>query len=279
MLLRRYDPRLRRLAARLIAEPDRVDPVLERAYLRAWRSVPMVVQPASVAEWLYRIVYNACINEVRWAPERPAPPPLAGPRVPLPMAAAQRRLAGLRALAPEERLPLVLVDGEGFSLEATARILGRSETETAADLTRARYRWRGLVVGDPAPLPQESIVELPPPAETEEAPPPAQLADVESVAPELGGHVKVVQRNGGAGAGDPHHVPAAGARQSRASEPTTASKGRRHSTGTDSSTSGLRTSRSRSTATNAQAAVDAGGAVTQVDAGTDAGPPDDVPES
>lgn len=264
MLLRRYDPRLRRLAARLIAEPDRVDPVLERAYLRAWRSVPMVVAPASVAEWLYRIVYNACINEVRWAPERPAPPPLAGPRVPLPMAAAQRRLAGLRALAPDERVPLVLVDGEGFSLEATARILGRSETETAADLTRARYRWRGLVVGDPAPLPQDSIVELPPPAETEEPPPPALLADVESVVPELGGHVKLVKSNGGAGAGDPHHVPAAGARRSSGSGSTPASKRKRSSPGT---------------ATNAKAAADAGGAVTQVDAGTDAGPPDDLLEN
>ena len=209
-LLRRYDPRFRRLAARLIAEPDRVDPVLERAYLRAWRSLPMVVPPSSVAEWLYRIVYNACINEIRWAAERPSPPPVAGPRVPLPLASAPRRLAGLRALAPEERVPLVLVDGEGFSLEATARILGRSESETAADLTRARYRWRALVVGDPNPLPEESVVELPPSALSEDPPPPAQLADADEVVPELGGHVKLVKPNGDAGpegAGDPHHVP------------------------------------------------------------------------
>lgn len=199
MLLRRYDPRFRRLAARLIAEPDRVDPVLERAYLRAWRSLPMVVPPASVAEWLYRIVYNACINEIRWAPDKAPPPPVVGPRVPLPMASAQRRLTGLRALAPEERVPLVLVDAEGFSLEATARILGRSESETAADLTRARYRWRALVVGD-ASVPQDALVELPPPApRRDEPPPPAQLAEVERVVPELGGHVKVVKPAGHGG--------------------------------------------------------------------------------
>jgi RNA polymerase sigma-70 factor (ECF subfamily) len=196
VLLRRYDPRFRRLAARLIAEPERVDPVLERAYLRAWRSLPMVVAPASVAEWLYRIVYNACINEIRWAPDRPAPPPVVGPRVPLPMASAQRRLEGLRALAPEERVPLVLVDAEGFSLEATARILGRSETETAADLTRARYRWRALVVGDPSQMPQDAVVELPPPSDDgDDPPPPAQLAEIDRAVPELGGHVKVVKPN------------------------------------------------------------------------------------
>jgi RNA polymerase sigma-70 factor (ECF subfamily) len=191
-LLRRYDPRLRRLAARLIAEPDRIDPVLTRAYLRAWRSVPMVVPPGSVAEWLYRIVYNACINEMRWAPERPAPPPLPGPRVPLPLASASRRLAGLRALAPEERVPLVLVDGEGFSLEATARILGRSERDTAADLTRARYRWRGMVVGEPASIPAETVIEIEMPPDPEIALPFAELAEVDAAGPELGGHVKVV---------------------------------------------------------------------------------------
>jgi RNA polymerase sigma-70 factor (ECF subfamily) len=205
VLLRRYDPRLRRLAARLIAEPERIDAVLSRAYLRAWRSVPMVVPPSSVAEWLYRIVYNACINEMRWAAERPGPAPLPGPRVPLPLASAERRLVGLRALAPEERVPLVLVDGEGFSLEATARILGRSERETAADLTRARYRWRGLVVGEPTPLP-ETVVELPP--DPDAAPPAlAELADPDAAGPELRGHVKLVGVTAGAPAekveGDP----------------------------------------------------------------------------
>jgi hypothetical protein len=157
----------------------------------------MVVAPGSVAEWLYRIVYNACINEIRWAPDKPAPPPVTGPRVPLPMASAQRRLEGLRALAPEERVPLVLVDAEGFSLEATARILGRSESETAADLTRARYRWRALVVGEPSSMPQDTVVELPPPADDEQdPPPPAQLAEIDRAVPELGGHVKLVKTNG-----------------------------------------------------------------------------------
>jgi RNA polymerase sigma-70 factor (ECF subfamily) len=193
LLLRRYDPRLRRLAARLIAEPERVDPVLSRAYLRAWRSVPIVVPPVSVAEWLYRIVYNACINEVRWAADGAPPPPLDGPRVPLPLAPAERRVVGLRALAPEERVPLVLVDGEGFSLDATARILGRSERETAADLTRARYRWRSLVSGDPSPPPDEMVVELPP--DPEVLPPLAELAEVAETT-ELGGHVRVVKPNG-----------------------------------------------------------------------------------
>src|SRR5262245_5754177 len=107
VLLRRYDPRLRRLVLRLVADANRIDPVLHRAYLRAWRSLPHVEPPESVAEWLYRIVYNACVNEVRWAPARPMADAPDGPWVPLPLASAARRLAGLRALSPEDRVPLV----------------------------------------------------------------------------------------------------------------------------------------------------------------------------
>lgn len=162
MLLRRYDARLRSLALRLVAEPDRIDAVLKRAYLRAWRSLPSVQVPGSVSEWLYRVVYNACINELRWAPESDVPPPIDGPRVPLPAASAKRRIAGLRALPPEERVPLVLIDAEMFSLDAASRILQKPPAEVAADLARARGRWRAIVVGEPVRRSPAEVVELEP---------------------------------------------------------------------------------------------------------------------
>jgi RNA polymerase sigma-70 factor, ECF subfamily len=162
VLLRRYDERLRSLALRLVAEPDRIDAVLKRAYLRAWRSLPSVQVPGSVSEWLYRVVYNACINELRWAPEAATPEPVEGPRVPLPAASAKRRLAGLRALPPEERVPLVLIDAEGFTLDAASRILQKPPAEVAADLARARGRWRALVVGEPVRRSAAEVVELEP---------------------------------------------------------------------------------------------------------------------
>ncbi|HEV7760957.1 MAG TPA: sigma factor, partial [Acidimicrobiales bacterium] len=211
VLLRRYDPRLRRLVLRLVADPTRVDVVLNRAYLRAWRSLPHVEPPESVAEWLYRIVYNACVNEVRWAPARPMAGPPEGPWVPLPLASASRRLAGLRALSPEDRVPLVLVDGEGFSLEAAANILRRPEVDVAADVTRARQLWRRLVVGEPEPRGIRSTVVLAPPtaeveAEQAEVVAAAQVAAETSGDPR--GHVKVVDPRAAAAAGRPRPRPA-----------------------------------------------------------------------
>lgn len=151
VLLRRYDQDLRRLASRLLAEPAQVDLVMTRAYAKAWRSRGLVRfgrrAGPGVAQWLYRVVYNTCIDELRRQPAAPAPAPQDESSVRLPQASAERRVAGLRALEPFERVPLVLVDGEGFSLEAAARILQRDPVDVARDLRRARRRWRDLVVG------------------------------------------------------------------------------------------------------------------------------------
>ncbi|MGH9210145.1 MAG: sigma factor [Acidimicrobiales bacterium] len=159
-LLRRYDPRLRRLSLRLLADSTRVERVLNRAYLMAWRSLPFLKRSEPAAGWLYRIVYNVCINEMRWEPPRAAPRAPDGDPVdpvPLPAAPAERRLMGLRALRPAERIPLVLVDGEGLSLEAAARMMRREAVEVARDLTNARGRWRAFVSGEPEPLPEPVV--------------------------------------------------------------------------------------------------------------------------
>jgi RNA polymerase sigma-70 factor (ECF subfamily) len=208
VLLRRYDPRLRRLVLRLVADPARVDVVLNRAYLRAWRSLPHVEPPESVAEWIYRVVYNACVNEVRWAPARPMAGPPEGPWVPLPLASPSRRLAGLRALSAEDRVALVLVDGEGFTLEAAANILKKPEVDVAADVMRARQLWRRLVVGEPEPRSVRATVVLAPSAAEVEAREVEAAAAVEAAANgDPRGHVKVVDPEAAAEATKPRPRP------------------------------------------------------------------------
>lgn len=208
-LLHRYDPRLRRLAVRLLADPKRLDRVLARAYLKAWRSLPFLKRGEPAAGWLYRIVYNTCINEMRWEPTRRPPPAPDGPPVPLPAAPAEQRLLALRALAAAERVPLVLVDGEGFSLDAAAKMMRRDSADVAADLTRARGRWRTFVNGDPEPLPDQTqpavVIEYPDddgnqPARRAPAPPTrASLATLAmpTAEREPGGHVKLLTQGAG----------------------------------------------------------------------------------
>lgn len=168
ILARRYDQDLRRLATRLLAEPDRVDPLMTLAYAKAWRSRGLARTGRSSgssggspeADWLYRVVYNTCIDELRKRPQGRTRTSVDGPRVPLPRASAERRLDGLRALPVAQRIPLVLIDGEGFGIDAASRILQRDPTDVARDLQRARQHWRDVVVGEdnhasPAATPRE----------------------------------------------------------------------------------------------------------------------------
>lgn len=152
VLIHRHDATLRQLASRLLAEPDQVDAVLQKAYTKVWRTAAMARLSSgrdAVRNWLYRVVYNTCVDELRRQPPHSGPPPFTGPRVRLPNTSVERRLTALRALNPNERIPLVLVDSEGFDIRAAARILQRRPSEVASDLATARRHWRDLVIGPP----------------------------------------------------------------------------------------------------------------------------------
>jgi RNA polymerase sigma-70 factor, ECF subfamily len=145
-LLNRYDTRLRELAHGLLVDQRRVDTAMRVAYLKAWRDVVRVGPRDDVGTWLYRNVYNACIDELRREP-RPAgegrsegdEPEVAPATDPRDRAALARRVVdGLRSLRPEQRVALVLVDREGFSPEAAARIQGLTTAVLSARLQAAR---------------------------------------------------------------------------------------------------------------------------------------------
>lgn len=52
-----------------------MDGVLQEAYLRAFRGLPRFRGEARLGTWLYRIVYNACLDELERS-SRAAPIPL-----------------------------------------------------------------------------------------------------------------------------------------------------------------------------------------------------------
>lgn len=163
-LLTRYDWRLRGLAHALLLDPGRVDAVLRVAYVKAWREVVRIDPREDAAAWLYRVVYNACIDGLRRESTRigAAPPSVADvpdaadeaadpPAQPMPAggngassATADGRRArvveALATLAPADRVAVVLVDREGFAPESAARILGLTPDEVEARLAGARLR-------------------------------------------------------------------------------------------------------------------------------------------
>jgi RNA polymerase sigma-70 factor, ECF subfamily len=146
-LIMRCDLSHRRLAFRLLGDRDRMDDVLQEAYARAFRALRSFRGDASLETWLYRIVYNACIDELRRRKhdERPLEEWDAGERDD-----AEQRLdlaAALAALPAELRAVVLLVDAEGLSYAETAHVLGTAPGTVASRLNRARTSLRAALKG------------------------------------------------------------------------------------------------------------------------------------
>lgn len=142
-LLRRYDDRLRGLAYRLLADRAAMDDVLHEAYLAAHRSLDRIRPVGDVPGWLLRLTYNACVDALR-APE-------GGRRADDeddPVGASEVVRAALRDLPVDQRVSLVLVDGQGFSSAEVAGILGVSPRTVASRLGRARSSLRSMLEAD-----------------------------------------------------------------------------------------------------------------------------------
>jgi RNA polymerase sigma-70 factor (ECF subfamily) len=151
LLLRSHDERMRGLAWKLLGDRDRMDDALQEAYVKAWRSLAGFRHEADFGTWLYRITYNACVDELRRATFRPTPydwtdtadqPAVGGPG-PERRAVAADTVARLLARLPaDQRATVVLVDGEGFDNQTAAEILGVAVGTVASRLSRARAAMR-----------------------------------------------------------------------------------------------------------------------------------------
>lgn len=158
VVLRRHDDRLRGLVAKLLpGDRHRFDDVLQEAYVRAYRGLPRFRREADVGTWLYRIVYNACIDELRRAGRRPQPvdtgdeawdQPAAASGPDTVVTAADSVDRALASLPPEQRGALVLVVGEGFDHGTAAEILGVPLGTVASRVSRARATVRRVLEED-----------------------------------------------------------------------------------------------------------------------------------
>jgi RNA polymerase sigma-70 factor (ECF subfamily) len=155
-VIRHYDPGLRALAYRLLGDPHRMDDALQEAYVKACRALPRFRGDSKLGTWLYRIAYNACLDELGRS-RRVAHLPLDEHREqpglssdPGDVAARRHDLAtALAALPLEERAAVLLVDAQGFDYREAARVLGVPEGTIGSRLSRARVTLRRALEGPP----------------------------------------------------------------------------------------------------------------------------------
>jgi RNA polymerase sigma-70 factor, ECF subfamily len=148
-IVQRHHARLRRVATGILGGPDRVDDVLQDAYLKAYRRLPRrFSNEAHESAWLYRIVFRCCLDELRRTGRRREQPGASAEH----LRAAEDRVERLdvdrafRRLSVEDRSVLLLVDLVGLDYEAAARVLKIKRGTVASRLNHARRRFRDALV-------------------------------------------------------------------------------------------------------------------------------------
>jgi RNA polymerase sigma-70 factor (ECF subfamily) len=144
-LLDTHERRLRRFAAGIVTDRDRLDDVLQEAYLKAFQKLPAAfANEAHEAAWLHRVVFNTCLDELRSRGRRRDTAAL-DPELPTPSRDEHVGVAvaaALRALDPHDREVLLLVDLLGYDYETAADVLGVPRGTVASRLNKARSRFR-----------------------------------------------------------------------------------------------------------------------------------------
>lgn len=140
----RFDSGLRGLAYRMLRDRHRMDDVLQEAYIKAFRALPGFDGRSRLGTWLYRITYNACVDELRrlghqeWVELDDCNAREVGPD---PSDRVTDRVLveeALSRLPPGYQAVLVLIDGHGFDYAAAAEVLGIAGGTVASRLHRAR---------------------------------------------------------------------------------------------------------------------------------------------
>lgn len=144
VLVRRHRGRIYRIALRMLGDPHDAEDVAQDVLIQVWTALAGFTGASAFTTWLYRIVVNRCLNQIRrrrWA--RPVldtdPPPVAGAEDTV---VAQHRvratLEAVAALPPDQRAVIVLHQLEGLSYREVATIVNVSEDAVRGRLHRAR---------------------------------------------------------------------------------------------------------------------------------------------
>jgi RNA polymerase sigma-70 factor (ECF subfamily) len=156
-LVERHRDELHAHARRIVRSPDDAEDAVQEALVRAWRALPDFERRSSLRSWLYRIVTNASLDEIKRRPRRVVPLDLHGrqehrhARAPGPATEGRyltredferALIVAMRVLPPRQRAVLILREALGFSASETAARLDTTVAAANSSLQRARARLR-----------------------------------------------------------------------------------------------------------------------------------------
>lgn len=162
LLFERHRKRVGAIAGRFFQQPPQIEEIIQETFTKAYFSLDHFAQYQvdSFPAWLARIAFNCCYDELRRQGrsrerslgefsdgDRQALRQLTMGAPTLEAGAINRDLATkfLRLLNAEDRLILVLLDVEGFSVAEIAKLMNWSAAKVKIRTFRARTHLRGLL--------------------------------------------------------------------------------------------------------------------------------------
>jgi RNA polymerase sigma-70 factor (ECF subfamily) len=165
-LVRSYDQAVLRMALNLLHSPEDARDIYQEAFLRVYRKLPQFRFDCSFSTWLYRIVANLCLDQIRkrkvrkeegsavttpsgemdlfqFLPEQRAD---VDPQRQLMSSEVSERInAVLQTLTPRERLVFEMRHYQGMRLRAIGESLGVTEEAAKNCLFRATQKMRAAL--------------------------------------------------------------------------------------------------------------------------------------
>lgn len=165
-LVTRYERRVYSLAFRMTGNVEDANDLAQEAFVRVFTALPGFKGESSFSTWLYRIVTNVCLDELRrrgrqavvsidqpvlredGALVRQTADPNGGPLDRLERTEVRQAVQlGISMLQPDHRAVLILRDLQGLSYEEIAVALGCSLGTVKSRLNRSRLALRDRLAG------------------------------------------------------------------------------------------------------------------------------------
>ncbi|MEU3610157.1 RNA polymerase sigma factor [Streptomyces sp. NPDC035033] len=166
-------PHVRKFALSLCASPQDAEDAAQEALIILYRKIGTLRATGALASWMFRIVRNECLRQVRLLVARGEEPAAAGPEAAAEPSAeeavlhrleARRIAAAVGALPRDQRQVLVMRDVQGLPGRTVARTLGLSDAAMKSRLHRARAALRhSLAALEEAPGPGPAPAPTPGP--------------------------------------------------------------------------------------------------------------------
>lgn len=157
-LVTRYKSKVFRLASRLVNDPEELDDVCQKAFIKAYENLSKFRGDAPFEHWLTKIAVNVCYDTLRKKSRRKDNVSFDSVSYSFGESSAKDSTAGEQAwnilksamakLRPEARLVITLLNLEEKSVRETASLTGWSKANVKVRAFRARRELKRILEGN-----------------------------------------------------------------------------------------------------------------------------------